>query len=142
MSYSYFQFNMTDFVWQASNKLEFQNGKDDKIMISLACSEQSNLSNVDMIINQKDWQKFVRTVKDMDKDVRHYYRLNRKNFSLFSDEGNAAVKQYIDDHPTLRPNEGDVRSIREALSDDYPEVNDTACREAIYDYLEARVNPI
>jgi len=138
MSYSYFQFNMTDFVWQASNKLEFQNGNDDKIMISLACSEQYNLSNVDMIINQKDWQKFVRTVKDMDKDVRHSYRLNRKNFSLYSDEANAAVKQYIDDNPTLRPCEGDLRSIREALSGDYPEISDTACREAIYDYLEVK----
>jgi len=64
--------------------------------------------------------------------------LSRKDFGLFSDEGNAAVKQYIDDNPTLRPSRDDVKLICRALSDDYPEVYDTVCREAIYDYLEVK----
>ena len=137
MTYSYYQFNMSNPVWLPGNRREFINGNDNKIMISLL-QKDGGISVVDMFVSVDDWQSFASMVKEIDRDFNHYTRVNRTDFGLFSDEGNAAVKKYIDSNTNLRPNSNDVRIIFEALSKDYPEIQDTVCREAIYDYLEAR----
>lgn len=137
MTYSYYQFNMANPTWQNSNRQEFINGNQDKIMISLL-QPDAGISIVDMFVSVDDWQSFVSMINQIDRDFNYYTRVNRTHFGLFSDDGNAAVKEYIDSNTNLRPNSHDVKIIFDALSKDYPEIQDTVCREAIYDYLEAR----
>jgi urate oxidase len=98
---------------------------------------------INKLLNNRDINVIDRNHTKMNKELLN--SIDKKNnvdefgvdeFGMYSEDGNAAVLNYLNDNPDVK----NVDEVCKAIAKDYPEVYDTVVREAIQIFLDNRNN--